>query len=295
MEDLIHNSKKYNLVDQKFDINLLSQYKLLIKLHKTGVTVFVVDSSNSRCLALEKYQYEPALSDNALIVSLQNVWSNHNFLNAGFWKEVIIIPSDLKFTFVPTELLSTELKAVDYLRLNAPVNLANSLVKQVNSSDYKTTCCFSVGKSLQEWVNSYYPTINTKIIHNNTCFLWGLFKLNQGKKKRLFLNVEGDIVTVVSLDGKNLRYINSFEFHSESDFVYYIMLVIQELDIPAKEVDVKVWGSLDEEANYIPELKKYIKQVQMGVRPSGLKFNYQFDEIPEFHNFDLLGAYNLSV
>ncbi|WP_020526283.1 DUF3822 family protein [Flexithrix dorotheae] len=295
MEDIIHNSTKYNLVDQNFDINLLSQYKLFIKLHKTGVTVFVVDSSNSRCLALEKYQYELALTDNALIVSLQNVWSNHNFLNAGFWKEVVVIPSDLKFAFVPSELLSTEIKAVDYLRLNAPVNLANTLVKQADSPDYKTTCCFSIGKSLYEWVNSYYPTISTKVIHNNTCFLWGLYKLNQGKQKKLFVNVEGDIVTIVSIDGKNLKYINSFEFHSESDFVYYIMLVVQELNIPAKEVELKIWGSFDEESDYIPELKKYIKHVQLGKRPTGLKFNYQFDEISEFHNFDVLSAYDINI
>ena len=228
---------------------------------------------------------------------MQNIWAHHAFLNAGFWKEVILVPANIDFTFVPSSLVNNEIRAVDYLKLNCDFNLEESIVKQFKLNNLQVTCCFTLSKSLMEWMTSYYPTITTKIIHNNCCFLWGLLKskLLASSQSTLFVNTEEDLVTIAALNGQKLNFINTYQFQNEDDFVYYIMLVLEELKIPVNESQVKIWGDLDEESECLPKLESYVDKLELGRRPLGLKFNYHFDELPEHYNFDILSAFDMKI
>ena len=69
------------------------------------------------------------------------------------------------------------------------------------------------------------------------------------------------------------------------------MLVFQELGLEQSKTSITFWGSIDAKSKFITLLKKYVRNISFGNRPSALSFGYVFDEIPEHQFFDLFNIH----
>ena len=69
------------------------------------------------------------------------------------------------------------------------------------------------------------------------------------------------------------------------------MLVFKEMGMDPKNNPVQFWGFIQQNSEEITMLKKYIRNISLGSKPSFLKFGYKFDEIDDHEYFDIMGAY----
>jgi len=69
------------------------------------------------------------------------------------------------------------------------------------------------------------------------------------------------------------------------------MLVFKEFGLSQRNQKVILWGNINQQSPHFELLNKYIGNLSFGSKPSYLKFNYVFDDIPDHQQFDLFSIF----
>ena len=68
------------------------------------------------------------------------------------------------------------------------------------------------------------------------------------------------------------------------------MMVFSELNLNPEEVPLEVFGNSDALVLLQSRVFKYVRQVDLGCKPEGLKLSYEFDELEDGRFFGILNA-----
>jgi len=277
--------------DDKFDIDHLDHYTLLLSIGTRDVQVGIVDSRTSRCMLVEDYILPNVSSYSDLFDCLTQIFDDHHTITAGFWKAVKVSIKNNKFAHIPAPLFEPR-NLPSYLQLNAdvPSKKENNLYyKQINSD---AVTVFSINKILNKWIDSKYPTINVQIVHQSSALIESILKLNpKNTENSLFVYIDRFKLHLISIKEGILEYYNQFPIKQFSDYVKYIMLVLKGLKKDQQNSNIVLWGYLGKQSPHYKEFSKYIRNISFGDRPKFLKYSYLFDEIQDHHFLDLYGIY----
>lgn|GEM_PF-3698546 len=282
---------QYELRDSKMDINLLSQYQLIITIADTGIIFLVNDTKESKCLAIEKYKFPALATPENITISLQNIWDSHPFLNAGYWDSVVLLFSNLKFAYVPDTFSDESLNPEVFTRFNFRLASNEELLSH-KINGLATTCYFAVNQEVINWFSTFYSKSITNVTHSSCAFLNGLQNL-ESQSDHLHFYISENIIALVNFKENQLNYLNCFSFKTPDDILYTCTLVIDELNLDRKEAKLQLWSDSNETELILQKLRAYYPEVVIGKRPSHLKFGFQFDELQEHQHFDLYNATNL--
>ncbi|MEM1135343.1 MAG: DUF3822 family protein [Bacteroidota bacterium] len=284
---------QYEVKDPQMDVNLLSQYQLTIKVSDAGVVILVSSVTDKKCLALEKHKFTTPTTSENLSINLQNVWTSHSFLNAGYWNNVMVIFSNLKFAYVPTQYINEPIKPELFTQYNFQISERETLNSyQIDEVD--ATCFFAVNNDLFKWFEEIYPTPITKMVHETSMFIKSLLN-TETKSNHIYINISDSIITLINIKEKVLYYVNSFHFSSAEDILYTCSLVMDELNLDRREAQLNIWGDIKNNDQTFNTLKAYFPEVVAGKRPAGVNFSFNFDEIEEHIHFDLFNTIGLNV
>jgi hypothetical protein len=273
--------------DDRFDEDQIHQYDLLVQLGVKDMQMGIVDVSDSRLLYFEDYVFGDLNSHQELLDLYRSLFESHPLLPAGFWKSVKVSIKNQKFVQVPSSLFLKE-AAADYLRFNAPVDLNQEDVCHCISEKGSLVTVFLVQKDQHAWLKSLYVNSKLFFIHQAGALIDGLiFFSGQDTVRRLHVFVDRFKLHLVSVDQGKLVYYNQFVIKHFSDYVKYIMLVLQGLDMDQQSTPIILWGYIGKNSPHYQEFVKYIRNVAFGDRPAFIKFGYIFDEMQEHHFYDL--------
>ena len=103
---------------------------------------------------------------------------------------------------------------------------------------------------------------------------------------------DGIKVSGISFDTRTLKKNNIFFAipGSNEDGLRYIMLLFQELNLQQDKTQITFWGNIDANSKFISLLKKYVRNISFGKRPSSMTFGFEFDDVPEHQFFDLFNV-----
>jgi hypothetical protein len=271
--------------DDKFDVDMLHQYTLLLQIGVRDFQLCVVDPSN-RCLLLEDYVLANLRSSTELLETLQRLFEEHHLLGAGFWKSVKVSFKNNKFSMIPGPLFMEE--AMDeYLALNCQL-LESEKTFYFKNLHTDAITVFAVNEEIVSWLQSVYANSTVGLVHQSSALIEGV--LDYSKKYRnasLFLYIDRFKLHVVSLRKGKLEYYNQFSVKQFSDYVRYIMMVMKGLGYNQDTSKVVMWGYIGKQSPHFNEFYKFIRNISFGDRPSYLSFGYMFDEIQDHHFFDL--------
>lgn len=275
------------------DVNLLSQYQLIIKIADTGIVFLVNDTESYKCLAMEKYTFPTVATPDNITINLQNIWDAHPYLNAGYWKKVTLLFSNLKFAFIPIPLKEAGISAETLTHLNFSLAPQERLYSyRLNKMD--ADCYFAVNKEVVSWFGDFYPSMVTKIGHSSVAFLNGL-QQEDTKANQLHLYADENSLILANLKEGRLNYFNGFPQQSEDDILYVSTLVVDELKLDRKDVQINFWGESEKNESILEKLRLYFPLINLGKRPKNLSFGFEFDEIEEYNYYDLYHATKLFV
>jgi hypothetical protein len=279
---LIHQVK-----DDKFDVDNLHQYNLLLQVGPRDLQIAVVDSVSNQCLILEDYILASVKSYAELQSLLEEIFENHHLLTAGFWKKVRIAVKNNKFSLVPSSLfVKTNLK--EYLSLNSKINPEKEELLYYKHIQTDAICVFAVNKQMYNWFKSLYPNTELGFIHQSSALIEGVINYaSQHSKNSMYLYIDRFKLHLVTLKNNKLEYYNQFVIKEFSEYIKYIMLVMKGLQREQQTSDVVLWGYLGRESAHYNEFYKYIKNISFGDRPNYLKYGYVFDEVQDHQYLDL--------
>jgi len=273
--------------DEKFDVEKLHLYTLLVQLGVRDCQVAIVDAERN-LLLLEDYVFGEMNSHEELLDQLRNLFESHQLLMAGFWKKVTFSIKNTKMVQVP-ESLFIEDAAYEYLKFNASVDLAKEDVLFCENRLTDAITVFALHKELHQLIREIYLNTTVTIIHQSAALIEGLLespKLVPGTP--LYIYVDRFKLHIMCVKEGQLIYYNQFVIKQFADYVKYIMLVMKGLQMDQTTSQVILWGYIGKNSPHYQEFYKYIRNVSFAKRPTHLKFSYMFDEVQDHHFFDLL-------
>lgn len=277
--------------DDKFEVDNLHHYTLLLQIGIRDFQLCVVDSRNNKCLLLEDFILASVNSYGQLTELLENVFDDHHVLKAGFWKNIKVAIKNNKFSLVPTSLFSKS-SVLDYLKHNVKVdpNREEPLYYKHIKTDAVNT--FTINKVLYNWLQEKYTNLNIGYLPQSSGLIEGVLnQIKRHKPNNIFLYVDRFKLHIITTRNGKLEYYNQFVIKQFSDYIKYIMTVMQGLGHDQKSTPVILWGYVGKQSPHFHEFAKYIRNLSFGDRPDFLKFGYMFDELQDHHFFDLYSIY----
>lgn len=273
--------------DDRFDEDNLHQYRLLIQLGIRDFQVAVVAENDNRLLFFEDYVLSELNSYHELLNLLKALFDAHEFLQAGFWKEVKISIKNNKFIQLPKALFLEE-NSTEYLKFNASVDSAFENILHCENNSLAITTVFSMQKLILEWLQSSYQNTQLKIFHQSAALIEGVIQISKSSTATpLYVYVDRFKMHLISADKGKLIYYNQFIIHQFADYVKYIMLVMKTVGMDQQTSEVMLWGYIGKNSPHYLEFVKYVRNVSFGGRPTHMSFGYMFDDVQEHQFFDL--------
>lgn len=272
--------------DERFDVEHINQYHLMLHVGARDLQVGVVDSVENKMLLLEDFVFPSLSSADDLPAILEQLFDDHALLKAAFWKSVKISIKNNRFVQVPEVLFVEESKA-EYLKFNARINEEECIQSVINQQS-KAATVFTFPKELQQWFTKVYPGANVVFLHQSAVLIEGVTRVSEHRKDSpLYIYVDRFKLHILSAKQGKLIYYNQFVIRQFSEYVKYIMLVMKTLNFSQESSQIVLWGYIGKNSPHYNEFYKYIKNVVFGYRPKHLKFGYMFDEVQDHHFFDL--------
>lgn len=277
--------------DERFDVDLINRYELLIHVGPRDLQVGVVDSEDARMLLLEDFVFPSLSSQDELLQILDQLFDDHALLKAAFWKTVKISIKNNKFVQVP-EALFVEEAQDEYLHFNAQPHAEKENVQSVLNKQSNAVTIFAVPRDLKEWFIRLYPSVNLVFVHQSAVLIEGVTHISKNRVDNpIYIFVDRFRLHIIYANRGKLIYYNQFVIKQFSEYIKYIMLVLKTLNLSQETSQVVLWGYIGRNSPHYNEFYKYINNVTFGQRPRHLKFGYMFDELQDHHFFDLYGMH----
>ena len=87
---------------------------------------------------------------------------------------------------------------------------------------------------------------------------------------------------------KQLVYSNAFHFRAPEDFLYYVIFVMEQLNLNPEEVPVTLLGDISTKTPHFDLIFKYIRNVDFALRNESAQYSYVFDDVPGHSFYTLL-------
>ena len=290
-------AQSYKLIkkikDEKFDVDHLHQYVLLIHLGVRDLQIGVI-SDQSRVIFFEDYIFQNLNSSDDQLVLLKELFEAHHLLTAGFWKKVKFSIKNNKLVQVPGALF-VDNAAPEYLRLNAKFDQEKEVVLHCRNTKSDVITVFTMHKEIHQWICSLYMNSSISFIHQSASLIEGvLHEPIADTPTPLFVYIDRFKLHILLVRDGRLMYYNQFSIQQFSDYVKYIMLVLNTMQMDQQNSKIILWGYIGKNSPHSIEFSKYIKNVTFGGRPKYLKFGYLFDEVQDHHFYDLYSLHLLS-
>ncbi|MGL1885095.1 MAG: DUF3822 family protein [Reichenbachiella sp.] len=288
-------STPYKLVkrikDSRFDVEKLHHYCLSLQVGIRDFQICVTDTRDHSCLILEDYLLVEVKTINSRLEVLAKLFENHHLLMAGFWESIKLSLKSHKFSLVPSSLFVPD-SIGEYLKLNSVVNPKVESEFFYNHKSSNIVNAFAADRRLIDWIRSLYPKKEIKLIHQGSALIEGVLKSEpKSGEKTVYCIMDRSVLHVFVSQNQKLHYYNQFSIKNSKDFLKYVMLVFKEFGLDQRVQPVLIWGNLTETGETISLVKRYIKNVNFGKRPTFMKFNYMFDEVLDHQYFDLYSVY----
>ena len=288
-------SGNYKLVkkikSEQFDVEKLQNYCLSMQIGIRDFQFCITDIESNTCLLMEDYLLEGVKTINTRLDVLAKLFENHHLLMAGFWNTIKVSVKSHKFSLVPSSLFLKE-STHDYLAVNSKINSSVEDIYFYKHISTNAVNVFAGDKRLINWINSLYPAKEIQVIHQGSALIEGILRYDDHThEKTMFCIVDRGILHVFVSEDQKLHYYNQFAVRASNDYLKYIMLVFKEFGLSQRNQKVILWGNINQQSPHFELLNKYIGNLSFGSKPSYLKFNYVFDDIPDHQQFDLFSIF----
>ena len=262
--------KIISLIDESFSQEETSRYSLVMEIELRKISYSLLDVDKNKFIgAGSSFQ------------SFHEMLGSMEWMRKPFHSKKIII-SNSKSTLIPAALYSKEEKE-GYLDFNMEREQDDIVLSDwlENLGVYNV---YSLAGKLQQEIRVAFP--GAKLCHVSSVLIESLFVnyKNLMGDGRIFLNVRDEAFDLVLFQGKQLSYVNSFLFRAPEDLVYYVIFVIEQMNLNPEETPIVLLGDTDKRSAIYDLLFRYIRNLDFAGRNETFNYSYVLNDIPP-HSF----------
>ena len=277
----MNNSKNsILLVDPEFDPNTASACNLLLKITGDSFSYAIIDKHNKQLKAVFDLQECDDVS-----IALSTALKKDSYLQLPF-KEIKVSVYTPHTIAVPNELFNDQ-------DLNSYANFFSEEQSGVlythPFAQFGFTSVYNLEKFTEDTLNTYLANA-AKYEQNAPILALG----SSAKKTSLLLDFTVGSFNALLLDKGKMIFQNSFLMDNPEEFNYYLLLLIQELNLDTTALPVLISGIIHENDGYYNCLRKYFDYIRFNLPPATDIDHAILDDMPA-HYYSSLLALDLCV
>ncbi|MEI6900738.1 MAG: DUF3822 family protein [Bacteroidota bacterium] len=240
-------SKIVSVRDEAFNPKNAGRYELTLLSGVKSCSCSVLDPEAGKYLLLESYDV-PFPGESNLI----------EFLSLP-WKTTRIIIESNASTLVPEPLfkpeqLSSFLSVTTESTGNEPCFFNRLLIPEIYN-------VFSLPGEQVRLLENHFPLL--PLYHISTALIDGIWMnyKNHLTSLKIFLYLEETDFYMVIFDKQQLLFLNSYHYLLPEDLIYYVIFVLEQLEINPEEVPMTLMGSITNDSPVFHLLYQYIRNL----------------------------------
>ena len=279
------------VVDETFEAEQLAKYNLYLAVGKFTIRIGALDRDRNKFVLLEDYELRDLFTPVQVAQQLQALLQDHPFLSKPDWQVIRVSVKNQNFTLIP-ETLFHKAAAEDYLRLNCNLDTFHEEVVTYQQAGLDAVNIFTVDKYLKSTLQAVYPGKLISYRHQTSVFISTLLHYSDRHgTKKLMGFVEKNNLTLLVFQGGMLQFCNVFHYTTPEDFIYFLLLIMQEQKLNPEEDVIKIWGDMTYDSALFTMMRKYIRHVYFGNKPAGAAYSYKLEDQFEHRYLDVYGIH----
>lgn len=265
---------KRQIIDESFEHGMVDNGILFAFINDHQFTYFILDTARNKAVVLKDYHI--LMGSGKSTEFFQTVFASDDILrNYQPSKKVLAIHSNA-CALTPDPLFSKE---------NMRDGL--SLISRLNHSDIvysdflpiaNTHLTYSVSHEFNNAISTYFS--GASLVNSISSFIEiNLMNNKHRQYPAVMVNVSKHAMDIVVCKGSELLFCNTFEHQTGEDFIYYLLYVMEQLQLNPDVHQVIVYGEIERNSAAWLIAQKYIRYLMLGDKPENLEYSYGFDQL----------------
>ena len=273
--------------DKSYKESHTRKYTLSVQLWLKGLVFAIYNPEKNRFIGIEAYDFSDIENVEKLPSFLSKVVNGRPSFVFPYGK-VFVLYQNSYSTLIPQPLFSEDQSKL-YLEFNQPFQ-ENSRVVFDSLKNNQATNIYYLPNTVIEKVKDMWP--NAKLLHMSTSLIESLsinFK-NKVDAKTMFVNLRNDCFDLVHFKENKLHYYNTFEFRTKEDFIYFLLISIDQLGLNPEDVNLIISGNINKTDDTYNMIHQYIKNYSFIQRNENYGYSYVLDELKYHQYYALFNA-----
>lgn len=271
--------------DEALSKKLSEKFELSIQLALDGFSFCIFNPELNKFLSLEHVKFSESIHDSDYMRSFEQKVNSNEWLSLSY-KSIKILFESSTSTLIPASLYSENDKDL-YAGFNFSLP-ENHLCYADFLKGLDAYLIYTMSEKLKNKIHQLFP--DHKIISSSANLIEALLinYKNIGTGKRMFVNVKSSFLDIVLIEEKQVLFFNSFAYQSNEDFMYYIIFVIEQLNLNPEYIDLTFSGVIDKKSKLFETAYTYIRNINFQKLPAVNNYSYIFNDVPAHYYFNLL-------
>ncbi len=273
--------------DKSFKESQTRNYTLSIQLCINSLVFTVYNPDKNKFIGIESYLFSDIEGVEQLPSFLGKILNNRPSF-AFPYDKIFLLYQNSYSTLIPQPLFDENHKNL-YLGFNQPFK-ENSRIVFDELKNNEAVNIYYLPNLVIEKAKDFWPNVN--IVHFSTSLIESLsinFK-NKVDTKTLFVNLQGDCFDLVYFKENRLHYYNSFKFRTKEDFIYFLLISIDQLMLNPEDVKLIILGDIYKTDDTYKMIHQYIKNYNFISRNDNYGYSYIMDELKYHQYYTLFNA-----
>ncbi len=253
---------------------------LVIELSDSYIKFCELQSNETSPLYVCHYPIENDLK-HSISEHLINALKHFQFSKKSY-KHVYINYFTPQFTLCPNAFYNHENNRA-LLEFNSGTIGSKFIVTDDVSSDIKLI--FAIDEELKSTLDQLFP--NHFLKHTLTVISKLTLASEEFIKEHIVLAINTNYIEVAVKQEQKLLLANQYSIKTQEDVLYYVLFILEQYHLNPLTTNIKVIGNIDASSSLILSLKKYIKNINLGVGHKSINWS-NLNGMPQHFNYTLL-------
>jgi hypothetical protein len=275
-----------NLFDPAINKQNYSSISLSIQLSLKYLSFCIIDNSQNKFLAIVNYIFPEKVSPFALADFINKLFEYESLLKKDY-KNTIISFECKQSTLIPEEIYDINYKENYLTFFNQDIDdkiIISNLVPEL-----KLYSVFAIPKCIYNALQNNLS--NYKLIHSSNSYfqsIYNNFSNTENFNSKVFVDVESHSYEIAIFRNNKLLFNNSFQFKTKEDFLYYLLFVLNQLNINPVKIQLVLSGKITPNSSIFNLLTKYISNIIFIENQLNFTFSDVLSQTPHQQYFKLL-------
>lgn len=265
--------KKYDEALKKAD---LDHVELLLQISPQGLTFCLYNQQLNKFLSIESVEIDQNYKISEAANILKSYISENEYLGQSYQFIKIFLETNTS-TLVPSPLFNQ-----DELNSFRQFNFRFDNHEKIFHEKLPNLDAYLVYSFPEKLVNTISETFkNYKCFGHSGAFIESLIVLNKNQKNQttLYVNVRKSFLDITIFSNQKLLFFNTFKYSTKEDFIYFVIFVMEQLQLNPEEVELVLMGMIERNSGLFETVTKYVRNVRFQTKIEKFNYSYIFNEL----------------